>query len=138
MPSSTISFSGVARVSVSASRSAAWLCAPGLERVLALAPRSNRQLLACRLIGFPADVPVKVVSTKLDAAAQESLLEDLRKLCEACYIESGLYASTEFEVTQRMGGAIASIAFTVRVPSSDALTVLRTEIKGDKRVKMVF
>ena len=99
---------------------------------------NDTQLPARRLIGFPADVPVKVVSQKLDAAAQESLLEDLRKLCDACYVESGLYASTEFEVTQRMGGAIASIAFTVRVPSSDALTVLRSEIKGDSRVKMVF
>lgn len=90
------------------------------------------------LIGFPALLPVKVVSQKLDAEAQVALVEDLRKVCDACYVETGLYASTEFEVTQRMGGAIASIAFTVRVPSSDALTVLREEIKSDKRVKMVF
>jgi len=85
------------------------------------------------LVGFPALMPLRVVSRKSSTAEQESLVAEIEQICRR-----GGAALMQLEVTPRLGGAVASIAFSVSVDSANMLAEVRDALHRDPRVKMVF
>lgn len=86
------------------------------------------------LVGFPAQVPVKVVTYPSTAAEQEALLS---LVSEECINVVGV-APTRIQLTPRLGGKVASIAFIVLVGSASSLTTLREKLRTHPGVRMVF
>jgi len=91
-------------------------------------------LLLDGLVGFPADVPVRVVTRNTSEDEQAALVSQVSEICKSA---AGV-EPTKLEVKPRLGGKVASINFSVLVSSSDSLSVVREKLRSNPHVRMVF
>uniref|UniRef100_A0A7S0Q8F0 Uncharacterized protein n=1 Tax=Coccolithus braarudii TaxID=221442 RepID=A0A7S0Q8F0_9EUKA len=91
-------------------------------------------LLLEGLVGFPAEVALKVVTHPASSAEQEALLSKLNHAC----VEAVGVPPTRIQSTPRLGGKVASIGMSVLVSSPRSLTMLREHLRGLSGVRMVF
>ena len=88
--------------------------------------RDEGTLLA-GLVGFPTDLPLKVVSAK--DADVDQLVKDMTELASE---------GKPPKVTMRLGGRVASISFEVHCEEPISLGETRASLLADPRIKMVF
>jgi len=84
------------------------------------------------LIGFPSDVPLRVVA-KPSSSGSQAVVDQICAVCSG----AGMAASG-VEVRERLGGKMLSVSFVVRAASASALSELSERLRADPTVKMVF
>ena len=85
--------------------------------------------ITAALLTFPAQVKLRVVSSKLSAEQAATLEADLSRMIDAL-------VEAEFSMQERAGRLSFDVVLTV--PSAAALAAVRGALKSDERVAMVF